>query len=127
MGLAAMHDRELLSSISGLEKVSKSLDPSEPLRDEWFEKVKATVNGFYADLPNLPAFAPAPDAGKNVELSCLGKSHDFSQSLEQLAEGLSAAGIQTAGGGHLGFIPGGGLWLGAVADYLASSFNHFLR
>src|SRR5438067_1913752 len=47
------------------------------------------------------------------------------QVLQVLKTAVASSGLLAAGPGHLGFVPGGGLYVGAVADHVAAAFNAF--
>lgn len=45
--------------------------------------------------------------------------------LDELFEGVTQAGLDTASGRHFGFVPGGGLFSSAVAELIAASLNRY--
>jgi aromatic-L-amino-acid decarboxylase len=49
----------------------------------------------------------------------------FDELLRTVAEGASR-GFNTPGPGYLAYVPGGGLWSAAVADFLATAFNRYV-
>jgi aromatic-L-amino-acid decarboxylase len=57
---------------------------------------------------------PAPSAGQDLE------------SLLRVVEDGAAKGFNTAGPGYLAFIPGGGLFAAALADFVAAGLNRFV-
>ncbi len=50
---------------------------------------------------------------------------EFAVLLDQIGE-AAVRGFNTAGPGYLAYIPGGGLWSAAVADFLATAFNRYV-
>ncbi len=54
-----------------------------------------------------------------------GEPKPMEQILDVLKNNLPNAGINPASGGHLGYIPGGGIYPGALGDYLAAVTNEY--
>ena len=114
-----------MDALEKREHSARSMEPSQSLRAAWDQKSCEVIQEFFAKLPELPAFQNESNFKVSDLGNPLGEKSDFDTSMKVLAKAFSSAGIQTAGAGHLGFIPGGGLHIGALADYLAASFNHF--
>jgi len=70
------------------------------------------VEGFEALVDRLRE--PSPEAGS-----------DLAPLLDLLGQG-AAKGFTTAGPGYLAYVPGGGLFAAAVADFLANAINKFV-
>jgi len=98
------------------------LEPSAEDRLRMADAVVEYLNAFLDGLPGAPAanveggleFArslrtPAPREGEP----------DFDRVLARVREAASF-GFETAGPGYLAFIPGGGLYAAALADFLAT-------
>lgn len=51
--------------------------------------------------------------------------HPLEELLPFIAERVDKPGINTASGGHLGYIPGGGIYESALGDYLAAAINKY--
>ena len=107
------------------EDSARSMEPSKTLRKEWDQKSCEVIQDFFTNLADIPTFQNDTNFQPTDLGNPLGEKSDFDTCLKNLAKTFSSAGIQTAGAGHLGFIPGGGLHVAALADYLAASFNHF--
>jgi aromatic-L-amino-acid decarboxylase len=75
--------------------------------------------------------APAADLDGAMELAAALREpaprtgQDF-ESLLGVVAGAAAKGFDTAGPGYLAFIPGGGLFSAALADYVACGINRFV-
>jgi aromatic-L-amino-acid decarboxylase len=105
--------------------------PLEPSGDDMWAMAGAAVQfvtSFIEQLPDAPAAdldgieeavralrEPAPEAGD-----------DFGDLLGAVAD-AAAKGFNTAGPGYLAYIPGGGLFAAALADFLACSVNRFVN
>jgi glutamate/tyrosine decarboxylase-like PLP-dependent enzyme len=119
-----MEENKDLQEIIRLENISRALDPVEAIRIDTWEKGFKYANNFLNTLPQLPGF------GKS-EFQQLSSMHieENAKPIESLIEVLSneidIAGINSASGKHLGFIPGGGLWASALADFLGDITNKY--
>jgi aromatic-L-amino-acid/L-tryptophan decarboxylase len=91
------------------------------------ERAASFVVEFIEGLPEAPASdlddlgpaaaafrEPAPESGT-----------PFQDLVEQLARAADK-GFTTAGPGYLAYIPGGGLWAAAVADFIATGINKYV-
>jgi aromatic-L-amino-acid decarboxylase len=86
------------------------------------------IVGFIEDLPDAPA---ADTEGAHELLAKLRQSPPatgvpFDHILDDVEAG-AAKGFNTAGPGYLAFIPGGGLFAAALADFLACSVNRYVN
>ncbi|MGA9573778.1 MAG: pyridoxal-dependent decarboxylase [Lysobacterales bacterium] len=66
-----------------------------------------------------------PDAGRSrlLEEDFSEGGTDFSDLLETLGTAVNFEGINPASGGHMGYIPGGGIYPSALGDFLADITN----
>src|SRR5205814_5250153 len=105
---------------------SSPLEPSGPDMRAMAGAAVDFVTSFIEKLPDAPASdledlhaavqklrEPVPDLGG-----------DFEELLSTLAD-AAAKGFNTSGPGYLAYIPGGGLFAAAVADFLACTVNRF--
>ncbi len=116
---------DLQSQIIALAASSASLEPTPAERSTWQVAADKLVGDFIDRLPTLKMFSPLQpmtladfdrEVAQNLSPELL---------LAAVKNGLTQVGILTGGAGHLGFIPGGGLYLGAVADHFAAAINAF--
>ena len=47
------------------------------------------------------------------------------EAIELIRENVDTPGLNPASGGHLAYIPGGGIYYSALGDYLADVFNRY--
>jgi glutamate/tyrosine decarboxylase-like PLP-dependent enzyme len=116
----------LRDSILRLEGGARSLEPDSESRRELLDRVSRYADEFLEKLPKLPAFCETEDKGIGLRDSPI---EDGPRSLEALLAHLrrdvDRPGLNPASGGHLGYIPGGGLYVSALADYLADVTNRY--
>jgi aromatic-L-amino-acid decarboxylase len=117
--------------MGGAELASRGPYPLEPDAEamrSMGERALEFLVRFVEGLPDAPAAdlegglelarqlrAPPPEAGG-----------DFEELLREF-EAATAKGFNTAGPGYLAFIPGGGLFAAALADFLALGVNRFVN
>jgi aromatic-L-amino-acid/L-tryptophan decarboxylase len=113
-----------MEKIIELEKLAAELDPGENERSIILDKAIAYTNSFLKELPDRPGFSTGNfDKLEKMEIEDAGKTVDAI--IDVLRSEVDATGISSASGKHLGFIPGGGLWLSAVADFLGDVTNKY--
>jgi len=109
--------------IRSLQKISEALEPTETQRDQYFEQIQAYSNQFINELPKQKAYTPDHETKGSLRLSKTPKS--LAQLLLLYRKEVATKGIQAASGGHLGYIPGGGIYTAALADYIADITNEY--
>ncbi len=113
----------LLGKIKELQERSSDLEFSQKDRDEALGQVHAYATEFLDAIHHTNAYSQAPS---NPELMRLdGKKKDLNELLRIYKEEVARKGINPASGGHLGYIPGGGIYASALGDYLADVTNEF--
>jgi aromatic-L-amino-acid decarboxylase len=113
-----------MPSLEALERLSRLLEPGPQQRSAITAQVTGYINSFIDELPQLNGFGHSvfekldsmriKDTGTTIEAI-----------LDVLKTEVDVAGISSASGRHLGFIPGGGLWASALADLLADVANKY--
>jgi aromatic-L-amino-acid decarboxylase len=103
--------------------------PLEPSADEMRSMGQVALDFLGRFIEELPA-APASD----LDFSDLGASRpmpsDDGQAFAELLKQVEAGarkGFNTAGPGYLAYIPGGGLFAAALADFLACGVNRYVN
>lgn len=116
----------ILARLAALEPASRALEETPAERAALNERVVAFADGVLDGLAERPVFADG--AGARDELLELGipeepTSLDTVMSLVERE--IDGPGLQPASGGHLGYIAGGGIYPGALGDYLAAVTNRY--
>jgi glutamate/tyrosine decarboxylase-like PLP-dependent enzyme len=113
----------LLERLRLLEKESKLLDLNEEERKSTFSNFEKITSNFLSGLEDANAYSNAKSDAALFEIK------EESENLTDLSEIISSEvmqkGINAASGGHLGYIPGGGLYTSAIGDYLAAVSNAY--
>ena len=113
----------LKEKIRALGVVSSQLEPYKDERDSLNKEIQDYANNFIDTLESKPSYYK----GKLDESKLAIK--DQKQSLSDLLDVYTSEvvdhGIKTASGGHIGYIPGGGIYTAALADFMAAVTNKY--
>lgn len=114
---------DLKNRILELQKQSAALEPGVRERDALLKELQQYSNEFLNSLPEQKAFV-----GEKAEILpfTIGKNTRSLQDVLKIYAGeVVAKGVKPASGGHMGYIPGGGIFTSALADYLADITNEY--
>ncbi len=116
----------LIDRIKSLEEISRRLEPSLAERTALIERVLAYSNDFLDHIYQLPAYVVTEDKGVGLYDSPISEDPArIEQLLDLLRQHVDRPGLNPASGGHLGYIPGGGIFHSALGDYLADVTNRY--
>src|SRR5690606_515575 len=82
------------------------------------------AENFLEALPSMPGYSLS-HADKLTQSHFSSDGTSFDKILEILKNEVDNDGINTASGRHMGFIPGGGMWVSSIADMLAATTNRY--
>lgn len=111
--------------IEQLAKGASQLEPSLSQRLEWDAAVRAYAHDYIDSLPYRRAFCPEGKAEGILDFPIGESPKEMQEILDILKANLPDAGLNPASGGHLGYIPGGGIYPVALSDYLAAVTNEY--
>lgn len=114
----------LIDTIKSLEQQSALLSPSEAERTSLRKNVLEITEQFLEDLHTSPAYGK-DETGKRTYEKPLLNQENWEEILSKVKDELNLPGINAASGRHLGYIPGGGIYLGALGDYMAAVYNKY--
>jgi len=115
---------QLKQQILDLQSKSQSLEPNEAQRNAYLNKVNAYANSFLNKIETTKAFSSEKETQHVFKVT--DKTKSIEEILELYANEVVAKGINAASGGHLGYIPGGGIYTSSLADYLADVTNEYV-
>ena len=109
-----------------LEGVARQLEPSPRTRQDANETVLGYADEFLTQIESLKAYENAAGKGEGLLTSPISEGGiGIDEAIELIRENVDAPGLNPASGGHLGYIPGGGIYYSALGDYLADVFNRY--
>ncbi|MGD9021581.1 MAG: aminotransferase class I/II-fold pyridoxal phosphate-dependent enzyme, partial [Lysobacterales bacterium] len=111
--------------LRSLEEQSAALEPAGDARRTATAQMTAFADNFLERLPGMDAFEPEQGFSSRLEAPFGESATELPALLEQLDAAIFHEGINPASGGHLGYIPGGGVYPAALGDYLAAVCNRY--
>ncbi|GAA4296144.1 pyridoxal phosphate-dependent decarboxylase family protein [Nibribacter koreensis] len=121
-----MDAQTLEQRLQELEQQTLLLEPTSLERLPVQQAVEAYAQSFLEDLPHLPVFVEMPDKGAALLDSPIQEDGmPVQAALSLLQAHVDTPGINPASGGHMGYIPGGGLYYSGLGDYLAAVTNRY--
>jgi aromatic-L-amino-acid/L-tryptophan decarboxylase len=115
-----------LERLARLEAASRALDPDAHGRGPLRDAVVGYAEGFLDALPLARTYVRTEDQGLGLlDFPIAEEGRPIEEVLSLLAEHVDRPGLNPASGGHLGYIPGGGLYASALGDYLADVTNRY--
>lgn len=112
--------------IKKLEKESLALEPARDEREKLLQYAVDYSNQFYNNLSDAPTYNPNYQLADEILDSSISEKPQPADSIvDEIKRKVDETGINTASGGHLGYIPGGGIFTSAVGDYLAAITNRY--
>ncbi len=116
-----MDSEEIIFKLNELNKTSSQLNTQEPERLEMIKSVTDYANQFIGGLDSVKAFNDKEAAS----LEITNQKRSLNALLELYQKEVAETGINAASGKHLGYIPGGGVFTAALADFIAAVTNPY--
>lgn len=112
--------------IKDLEAISRGLETTNQQRKTWNKATTAFADEFLNTIRDNKTFYT--DRGKSKAINDFGIP-DAPRSIDELLalfkEEVTQVALNAASGGHMGYIPGGGVFPTALGDYLAAVTNEY--
>jgi aromatic-L-amino-acid/L-tryptophan decarboxylase len=116
----------VLTRLRALEREARRLDPDALARADWRGAVDAHAEAFLARVHEAPAYRSAAGAhADRLAIPFAEEPAPIPDLLETLGLAVEHDGINPTAPGSFGYIPGGGLYAAALADYLADVSNRY--
>jgi len=109
--------------IQQLQRASAVIEPPAGRRGELTELTVAYAERFLKRLPATKTFEPDMGRSRLLEQPFSERGEELPALLETIATAVNHEGINPASGGHMGYIPGGGIYPSALGDFLADVTN----
>ena len=114
------------SEILALERAARALEPGTSRRKTLRNAVAAAGERFLRRIGTAKAWQePAARVSGLLDLPVAERGVPLEQAIAVLEREVIAPGLNPASGGHLGYIPGGGIYHSSLADYLAAVTNKY--
>ena len=117
---------ETIAEIARLERSARPLDPGTTRRRALRDPILASAERFLRHIDTLKAFDDRGNKGNQLLESPIGEDGlPIGAVLEMFERDVVAPGLNPASGGHLAYVPGGGIYHAALGDYLAAVSNKY--
>ncbi len=116
---------ELTEQIKQSQWAARALEPDHDRRKEANDIVQEYAEAFLEKLRDTKTYIQAGYDDATLSDTDFSHPHDIDRVIHLLEKHMENPGINPAHGGHLGYIPGGGLYAAALGDYLADVTNKY--
>ena len=112
--------------IESLEKIATQLHVKQPTRTDWNLKVVAYADQFLKNISTAKTFNASDETGEGLlDFPVSEEPQKMEKLLEIIKDHIDTPALNAASGGHLAYIPGGGIFPTALGDYLADITNNY--
>lgn len=116
----------MIDQIKKLEKIARQLEPTPAQRTQWTAAVTRYGDHFIDQLPEEKTYYEVDHTGEGIEEIPIPETgRPVEELIDLFRDNVERVGLNPAGGGHFGYIPGGGIFPSALGDYLAAVSNRY--
>ena len=116
----------MLDRLDQLERAARALEPGVTRRKRLRNAVVASSERFLRTIGSRKAYVETDDKGSGLlDAPITEEGLALDQVIAHLEHDVVRPGGTTASGGHLAYIPGGGLYHAALGDFLAAVSNKY--
>jgi len=115
--------QEFIDKIEQLQLISQELEPTEANRDSYFNLVRNFANEFINSLDIKKAYHQS--SVNELLFKIEDKTKELPEIIDIFNKEVSGKGINAASGGHLGYVPGGGIFSSSLADMMVDVSNEY--
>jgi len=108
-----------------LERMSRKLEPGLADRRRLDSSARQYAESFLEQLENGKTYIADHGQSELLDADIAESGVAIDELLTMLGAAVDTPGINPASGGHLGYIPGGGIFPAAIGDYLADIANRY--
>jgi aromatic-L-amino-acid/L-tryptophan decarboxylase len=114
-----------------MSQATSPLEPSADEMDRMLGEIRVRLRRYFEALPDAPADRSRP--GLERALAASGSPNEppeapraLGELLDELFDEVLPLSLNTAGAGYMAYIPGGGLYASALADFIAKALNRYV-
>ena len=118
--------KSIVDRLIKLKEDTRLIEPLGPELDELTQKVVNYGHKYLREINEIKAYETEDGYGDLLsEIEFTEEGQEIDQLLKIIVKDVDGPGIRPASGGHLGYIPGGGVYPTALGDYMAAVANKF--
>jgi glutamate/tyrosine decarboxylase-like PLP-dependent enzyme len=115
----------MLDKLKQLEYEALKLDPAADFRSELAGHVMDYTEAFLDRLEGMNGYEADKGSHKSLQQAFSENACKVTDLLDLFDSAVNREGINPASGGHMGYIPGGGIYPAALGDFLADVSNRY--
>lgn len=116
----------VVARLRELERAARALNPGAGRRKTLRNAVSASAERFLRRVETIKAFEDDAGKGEGLLAEPIGeKPLELARVIELFEREVVTPGLNPASGGHLAYVPGGGIYHAALGDYLAAISNKY--
>jgi len=115
--------KQLIKNIIEFENISSELEPSEHQRNNYLKKIRDYSNDFINSINQNKTFHFSTKESDKFKIT--GEKQKIDNLIDIYDKEIASKGLNPASGGHLGYIPGGGIYTASISDYLVDVTNEY--
>ena len=116
----------ITAKIKQYEKIARHLEPDPKQRESLQKEVLNLTESFLNSLESRKAYQAIPTMGIGIrDLAVENQPKPMSTLMDTLQQHMVEPGLCPASGGHIAYIPGGGVYPSALGDYIADITNEY--
>jgi len=115
----------MLKKLRDLEQAASGLEPTAVGRKSMTTLVNRYAESFLTKLPDTKTYEFEQGLSASLDTPFEEQPEELAAVLEAFDSGVNHEGINPASGGHMGYIPGGGIYPAALGDFLADVTNRY--
>jgi aromatic-L-amino-acid/L-tryptophan decarboxylase len=117
---------EIRRCIQETQKIAERLEPSPQERGRAQKAVISYTENFLDNIYRIKAYQQTEEKGAGILASPIAEEPiTIEEAMTLIRDQVDYPGLNPASGGHLAYIPGGGIYYSALGDYLADVTNRY--
>lgn len=122
-----MNINDIEGKIGQFEKEGLKLEPKSEERKDYLTEVIGYTEKFLNEIHDLKGFvSDFSNNGAFEQFPIKETPTTTSEIIDFVKHNVDYAGINPASGGHIGYIPAGGIYTAALGDYMAAVMNRYV-
>lgn len=114
------------NKIKHLEEIASQLEPDAVKRKSLRDAIVNYMEDFISGIHKNKAFNQTTDKGKAIyDFPITEEPQDINELIKIFKDNVERPGLNPASGGHVAYIPGGGLYPSSLGDYMADITNRY--